>query len=353
MQFLLIKKKIMEPKQIGLAFGLTIIAGLSTSIGSLIAFLSKKPNRKFLSFTLGLSAGVMIYISLAEMLMESIEILKPKYGDKSAYLYAILMFFAGIALILLIDRFVPEASNPHEVKEMKEVEETIKEETPINLDLDEAPINLDSEVLENKEEVPATCECITHVKDLSPFKRRRLAKLRKGELNPVDPEECVEFGDCQQTRVKKKALLRSGLFTALAIAIHNFPEGMATFVSGLQGLEVALPIVIAISLHNIPEGISVSVPLYYATGSKKKAFFWSALSGFAEPLGALFAYLILLPFFSVTLLGFLNAFVAGIMVFIALDELLPSAIQTGETHLPIYGVIVGMAVMAFSIYAFA
>lgn len=340
----------MSPKQIGLAFGLTIIAGLSTSIGSLIAFLSKKPNRNFLSFTLGLSAGVMIFISLAEMLTSSIATLSQKYGDKNAYLYGILTFFGGIALILIIDRFVPEASNPHETKVIKDLGETFKEEVPVNLNLDENGNEIEATDAANAQNENEECVCVTHVKDLSPRKQKRYKKLHKGAQ--IDPDECVEFGDCKNTKVKKRALLRSGLITALVIGIHNFPEGIATFVSGLQGIEVALPITIAIALHNIPEGISVSVPIYYATGSRKKAFFWSTLSGFAEPLGALFAYLILLPFFSTTMLGFLDAFVAGIMVFIALDELLPSAILTGKTHLPIYGIIAGMAIMALSLYAF-
>lgn len=144
-----------------------------------------------------------------------------------------------------------------------------------------------------------------------------------------------------------------GLFTALAITIHNFPEGLATFVAALQEPQLAIPIVIAIALHNIPEGIAVSVPIYYATGSKKKAFFYSFLSGFSEPVGALVGYLILLPFMNAVLTGIIFALVAGIMVFIALDELLPSAREYGEHHLSIYGMVAGMMVMAFSLLIFA
>lgn len=358
----------MDPKQIGLAFGLTIIAGLSTMIGSFIAFITKNPNKKFLSFTLGLSAGVMIYISLAELLNEAIVTLNAGYGEKLGYLYGILAFFGGIALILIIDRLVPESANPHEVKTIEEVETIIKDEVPVNLD--EAGNVDDSETKACCcKEININCETASNGKDENIERkfacldenierckkgsfRKKIFRMRKRRRMRIAPNECVKFSDCEEQNVKKSTLLRSGLLTALAIAIHNFPEGMATFVSGLQGLGVALPIVIAISLHNIPEGMSVSVPIYYATGSRKKAFFWSAISGFAEPLGALFAYLILMPFFSTIMLGFLNSFVAGIMVFIALDELLPSAIQIGETHLPIYGVIVGMAIMALSLFIF-
>ena len=146
--------------------------------------------------------------------------------------------------------------------------------------------------------------------------------------------------------------MRMGLFTALAIAIHNFPEGLATFVSALQEPSVALPIVAAITIHNIPEGIAVSVPIYQATGSRRKAFLYSFSSGLAEPLGALVDWLVLGPFLNNLLYGVLFGMVAGIMVFISIDELLPAAREYGEHHLSIYGLIAGMAVMAVSLLLF-
>ena len=151
---------------------------------------------------------------------------------------------------------------------------------------------------------------------------------------------------------KSNRLIRSGLLTALAIAIHNFPEGLATFISALQEPKVAIPIVIAIAIHNIPEGIAVSVPIYYGTGSKKKAFLYSFLSGLSEPIGAVIGYLILMPILSEIVFGALFAGVAGIMVFISLDELLPSAREYGEHHLSIYGLVAGMIVMAISLILF-
>ena len=147
-------------------------------------------------------------------------------------------------------------------------------------------------------------------------------------------------------------LMRMGVMTALAIAIHNFPEGLATFVSALQDPSIAIPIVVAIAIHNIPEGIAVSVPIYHATGSKGKAFRYSFLSGLAEPVGALIGWLLLMPIMSDLVFGILFAGVAGIMVFISLDELLPSAREYGEHHLSIYGLICGMAVMAISLLLF-
>ncbi len=149
-----------------------------------------------------------------------------------------------------------------------------------------------------------------------------------------------------------KHLKRTGTMLALAIGIHNFPEGMATFVSALDGPEVALPIVIAIAIHNIPEGIAVAVPIYHATGDRKKALKWSTISGLAEPLGALVGMLFLLPFWSPTVNSLLIAAVAGVMVYISVDELLPGAENYGHHHIAIGCVILGMALMALSILMF-
>ena len=152
-----------------------------------------------------------------------------------------------------------------------------------------------------------------------------------------------------KSEVHKLKLMRMGLFTALALAIHNFPEGLAAFMAALSDPVTGISISIAIAIHNIPEGIAVAVPVFYATVSRKKAFTLSLLSGLAEPLGALVGFLILYRFLSDTLFGFVFAFVAGIMVYISLDELLPAAKEYGEHHLAIYGLVAGMAVMALSI----
>lgn len=260
------------------AFTLTLIAGLSTGIGSCIAFFSKKTNHKFLSVSLGFSAGVMIYVSMVEIFANSKETLIGIYGERTGTGITILSFFFGILVILLIDKFIPYENNPHEIHDISKI------------------------------------------------------------------DDGIEF--------KKRKLMRTGVFTAIAIGIHNFPEGLATFVSALQDPKIAIPIVVAIAIHNIPEGISVSVPIYYATGDKKKAFMYSFASGLAEPIGALVGYAILMPFINDTILGVLFASVAGIMVFISLDELLPLAKEYGQGHLSIYGLVSGMAVMAISLFLF-
>ena len=150
----------------------------------------------------------------------------------------------------------------------------------------------------------------------------------------------------------KANLMRMGLFTALAVGIHNFPEGLATFTAALSDPQLGIPIAIAIAIHNVPEGIAIAVPVFYATNSKKKAFRLSFLSGLAEPIGALVGYLLLYKLFNDIVLGFVFAGVAGIMVYISLDELLPSAREYGEHHLSIYGLIAGMAIMALSLLLF-
>lgn len=272
------------------AFILTLIAGLSTSIGSLIAFFAKTTNKKFLSLSLGFSAGVMIYVSMIEIFQKAQEALVSELGDKPGAFVTVIAFFGGMFLIALIDKLIPSAENPHEPKN-----------------------------------VLADCE------------------------GCGDCEVCVKE---QKAKQQKNQLMRLGIFTALAIAIHNFPEGIATFVSAFQDPGVAIPIVAAIAIHNIPEGIAVSVPIYQATGSRKKAFLYSFLSGLAEPIGALLGWLVLIPIMSDMVYGIIFAGVAGIMVFISVDELLPASREYGEHHLSIYGLIAGMIVMAVSLLLF-
>ncbi len=259
-------------------FILTLFAGLATGIGSLIALVAKHTNKRFLSFSLGLSAGVMIYVSFVELLSQSQATLIDVLGTKGGMLTTVAFFFFGMLLIGIIDRLVPSVENPHEARSVESMDE------------------------------PAA---------------------RKGQL------------------------MRMGIMTALAIGIHNFPEGVATFTAAIQNPTLGIAIAVAIAIHNIPEGIAVAVPIYHATGNRKKAFYLSFLSGLAEPVGALLAYLILMPFMSPIVMGCVFATVAGIMVFISLDELLPAAREYGEHHISIYGLIAGMAIMALSLILLA
>ena len=169
-----------------------------------------------------------------------------------------------------------------------------------------------------------------------------------------NPHEIKKVEDIRLSKENgnKSGLLRMGMFMALAIAMHNFPEGLATFAAGMADPSIGIPIAVAIAIHNIPEGIVVSVPVYYATGKKRKAFLLSFASGLAEPVGGLIGFLFLSSVFNESILGILFGGVAGIMVFISVDELLPTAREYGHHHHAIYGLIGGMAIMAISLLLF-
>lgn len=280
---------------VGLAFALTLFAGMATGIGSLIAFTAKRTNYRFLSVATGFSAGVMLYVSFVEILTKSRNSLSEHFPENTAMAISVGSFFGGMALIGLVDLLVPASSNPHEVRSEAET----------------APIHDPS------------------------------AKLPDPGVTPAHSPH----------------LLRMGLFTALAITIHNFPEGLVTFLSALESPALGIAVAIAVALHNIPEGISVSVPVYYATGSRRKALLYSSLSGLAEPLGALVAWLLLQTVLGGELLpnvtGVLFAGVAGVMVYISLDELLPTSRAYGKGHDSLLGVMAGMAIMALSLVLLA
>ena len=261
----------MTTQSVLFAFTLALLAGLSTGIGSAVAFFTRKTNMKVLAAALGFSAGVMIYIALGDLLPEARYSLAVALGQARGGAAALSAFMAGVGVTALIDKLVPSFENPHEIRKVEE--------------MDRHP----------------------------------------------------------------KKLMRLGMFTALALGVHNLPEGLAAFVAALKEPAVGVSIAVAISLHNIPEGISVSVPIYYATGSRAKAFWYSFLTGLVEPLGALLGLLLLSCCSSDTLLGTVFAFVAGIMVFISFDELLPAAHEYGEHHVAVYALISGMAAMAASL----
>ena len=147
-------------------------------------------------------------------------------------------------------------------------------------------------------------------------------------------------------------LYRGGIMMTLGIAIHNLPEGLAVALVSLADLRLGIPIAIAIAIHNIPEGVACSVPLYCATGDRRKSCLYSFLAGMAEPLGAIIAILVLLPFLNDFVLAASIAFVSGIMVFICFDELIPIANSYGDEHLTNIGLIAGIFVMMIALAAF-
>ncbi|MBD3246017.1 MAG: zinc transporter ZupT [Candidatus Omnitrophica bacterium] len=246
--------------RIWIPFLLTCLAGFSTGLGSILAFCVKDFKDSYFRFSLGLSAGAMVYISFVELLSSAVA--------SVGFLGANIWFFIGIFFILLIDFLIPHQYG----------------------------------------------------------------------------EERVEGA------APGKKMMNAGMVIALGLAIHNFPEGLAVFMSSLGDIRLGLPLAVAIAIHNIPEGVAVSTPIYYATGSRKKAFWFSFLSGVAEPIGALAGIFLLFPYLNEQIMAYSFAFVAGIMVFIGFDEVLPLCYREEGAHLAISGVILGMAVMALSIY---
>ncbi len=295
--------------EVWFALGITLFAGLATGIGSIIAFTAKRTNYRFLSVSTGFSAGVMLYVSFVEILAKGQIALGRQYGEYWGAWINAGAFFGGMLVIGLIDNLIPAAENPHETR-------TETETRPLH--------------------------------DQS-------GTLGAGHSAPRPDGPVITLGPHHETHHHHR-LMRMGLFTALAIGIHNFPEGLATFFAALHEPKLGIAIALAVALHNIPEGISVSVPIFYATGNRRKAFLYSALSGLAEPVGAGIAWLVLLLAAggSATapppqLMGILFAGVAGIMVYISLDELLPTSRAYGKGHDSLFGLIAGMLVMALSL----
>lgn len=290
------------------ALGLTVFAGLATGVGSAIAFFAKRTNYRFLSVSTGFSAGVMLYVSFVEIFYEGVGALTEAYGEYWGHWINAASFFGGMFLIGIIDNLIPSAENPHETHVEEEV----------------APLHDPTAPLPDFDVVAQAGQEGTH--------------------------GVHDHGG------RQRKLLRMGLFTALVIAIHNFPEGLATFLAALQDPSLGVAIAVAIALHNIPEGISISVPIFYATGNRKKAFAYSFLSGLAEPVGAGIAYLALRVMVGSEsggipsqVMGILFGGVAGIMVYISLDELLPTSRAYGKGHESVFGLIGGMGVMALSL----
>lgn len=267
------------------ALALSALAAGGTAVGSLAGMLVRRPGPRFLAVSLGFSAGVMMFVSFAELLSTSIHDI--------GFLPAVAAFFAGMLVMFLLD-----ATVPHQF-----VTEGVA-----------------------ASELPRACPDL----EVAHHDRHRHGRGKRFD--------------------EPAALYRMGMLVALGIALHNLPEGMATFAGALKSRGLGIAIAAAIALHNIPEGIAVAVPVYCATGSRRKAFVWSFLAGAAELVGALIAALILLPFLTPAFLAVTLAAVAGLMVFIALDELIPGSYEYGYEHLSVIGIIAGMALMAASIW---
>ncbi|MBQ9244790.1 zinc transporter ZupT [bacterium] len=250
---------------------LTMFAGMSTLLGGFITFFVKRNNLKVLSVGLGFSAGVMVYVSLNDLMGESVQLLSSFYSVIPSKAIAFAGFFTGILVAILIDYFIPD--------------------------------HIESDFL------------------TTASKRRH----------------------------QRHQIRRAGLITALAVTLHNFPEGMATFLVSSQDIMLGIPVAIAIAIHNIPEGIAIALPIFHATGRKRLAILYSFLSGISEPIGGLIGVFLLRTVMPAQSIGIMTAAVAGIMVYLSFDTLLPLAREYGENHHVIIGIVSGMLVMSFGL----
>jgi len=249
---------------------LALGAGLSTMIGSLLGLVMRNPGPRFISFTVGFSAGIMIFISFGELLPGAVT------TEGVGFLKAHAAFFSGMAGYFLIDLLVP-----HDYLGQHDHGQGEHEAAGLNA---------------------------------------------------------------------HRVMERAGVLMALGLSIHNIPDGMAIFVAGAKDAHLGLAIAVAIAIHNIPLGLAISASIYHATASRKKAFLWSFFSGLSGIVGACLAAVVLMPFLSDTVMGFVFAVVGGIMVVIAIDELVPAAKELSSEHTPMVGVIAGMIVTLITLW---
>ena len=269
-----------------IALILSTLAGLSTVLGGFVTFFIKENSLKFLSFGLGLSAGVMLFISLVDLYPESCEMIKSRLGEN--YLFLAILFFAiGILTAVLIDYFIPD--------------------------------HLQSQMF---------------------------TKQLGANEQHIDSTDCKED---ENAIISIGKIKKAGILTAVVVAIHNLPEGLATFFLTAQDVMLGIGIVIAIAIHNIPEGMAISIPVYQATHSKRKAFLYSFLSGMAEPIGGIVGFVIIKSLFPNLCIGILFSLVAGIMTYISLDTLLPLSKDYDTGHYSISGVVIGLLIMGIAL----
>jgi ZIP family zinc transporter len=302
---------------------LTTAAGLATGVGGAIALLANKTNTKLLAFALGLSAGVMIYVAFVELLNHANNTLTNIHGNFTGQWIAAAGFFTGILAIAVIDKLVPNMQNPHEARPI---------EGKIHLCDEESHTTNDGEILKQVQD------------DMG-----EAYQMQQEMLKQVQHDKEKHTTNVKRQEQNKQKLLKTSIVTAVAISIHNFPEGVATFMAALDNNNLGIAIASAIAIHNVPEGIAVAIPVLYATGSRKKALTLAIISGVAEPVGAGIAFLFLQNFMTPNVMALVFAGVAGIMVFISIDELLPAAHQYGHSQHAMYGLVAGMAVMAVSL----
>ena len=348
-------KMVQLGSNVGLAFALSIGAGLSTCIGGLIIFFNRLiqlASPKTLAISLSLSAGVMIFISLVEIFGKSVEsyqkgfqmrlivngtsscgehgfvfINKTETGDKyhcshcdticegHSWLATTATFILGVLIIFLMDYIVgiisPAAHEELEIAHLNKLRDSTSQN-----------------IANNAQSV--------------------------GSIEFVNCEEGLPKKDGPFSNLTKRQLNRTGVLTALAIGLHNIPEGVATYVGAIGDTRVGAVLALGIALHNIPEGIAVATPVYFATGSRLKAFMWTFVSALAEPLGAIIAWLIVGDGLNPHVEGIMFGIVCGMMVTISFKELVPNAIKYySKGNTVIFSILCGMGIMALSLILFS
>jgi len=364
-----------------LAFLFVTGAGLATTIGSAFVFCTGLANHKMLAGALGASAGVMLYVSFGEIfIIKGVGAFEESgYDSDSAMRYATFCFFAGMAFTSLLDKVVhciaslspggahghshgpDNLSRPHRDSEHTHTHPSVPERPPCCRNVTD---ELRTELASAHKHSPSMDHLVTAADSsvvastppvLVEMVQAGVVTELTVENGGLELEDTTESKEAKRREEKQKELAKMGAMTGLAIALHNFPEGLATFVATLADSSTGLAIAVAIALHNIPEGVCVAMPIYYATGSKWKGFWWAFLSGVSEPIGGLMGYLVLYgDNMSALVYGVLFSLVGGMMVYISIVELLPTALKYDpEDRVVSSSVLCGMAAMAASLLMFA
>jgi len=301
-----------------LPLALSTIAGLSTVLGGLVTFFIRKDSIRILSLGLGFSAGVMVLISLFEFLPESRELVIKYFGEHNSW-YALIAFAGGILIAVLIDYFIPDHIEGHPFQSEKSGKIIDEHASPDNAAGGHVHRHSISEG--GRGFIPKSSSRYKHASFIK--NPHELSRLRK-----------------------------AGLLTAITVAVHNLPEGLATFFAASTDITLGITVVIAIAIHNIPEGIAVALPVYQSTGSKRKSLLYTFLSGMAEPLGGILGFILISSILGEASLGIMFGMIAGIMTYISFDTLLPLSREYDTGHYSITGVVLGMLLMATVLFAF-
>jgi len=361
---------IVDSDNVGIAFAAVIAAGASTAVGAAVVFfpkLVKLASRRVLAGSLGFAAGVMTYVSFVEIFQKSVAAFEAhaleddKYSEDAAasrgYIFGTLSFFGGVIIMIgngyLVDMLSegnshghPHAGDESDRHDPKAHGQDSNDQSVLPcLGCVEDPVaELDSWQTKAAKEVEGE-ENQTAVESSTSTK----GQTRESDIEETFSDDKINE-DTTGEAAEKQKLQNMGLQTAIAIALHNFPEGLATFVAVLDEPKVGVILAIAIGIHNIPEGLCVSLPVYYATGNRWKAFWWGALSGITEPIGAFFGWLIFATSFNEMVYGLMFGLVGGMMVMISFRELLPTANRFDPKDTVVsYSAVTGMLVMAISL----